>query len=754
MLAATGAHAIDIEFSGKRVKRQILALYDSRHERQPHETRIHRFAEMPLNHLGYVVAYKDVNGPLPQPWELSSYRGVLTWFLEPLADAARSAAWLDEAGATGLKHVVLGDVAPPAPIAAIPAITRILARLGLEYTDEYVDVTFRSRLAEVDAAVVGFERPLDKALPDHPMLVAMPGKARVHLAIETKGKDRRGAARGGVRPPASATSAVSAVVTTSPAGGLATQSFTTYYEPSTDRVLWTLNPFRFFRLALGDDRFPIPDTTTISGRRIYFSHIDGDGWNNQTELERYRDLQMLASEVILKEAIEPYPDLPVSIGVIGGDVDFELGGLRNARRIAREIYQLPQVEVATHSYTHPYDWQFFERYDRAREEQKIETFQRPEQPLRERMTNSLIRMAGKEPPPSLYFNKYIAGSDDLPRTYLKRPFDLNLEIQGAIKLAESFAPQGKKTRIYLWSGDTTPFEGAIRETRAAGIRNINGGDSRLDREFPSVTYVPPISRVAGKERQIYAANSNENTYTNDWTGPYYGYFMLEETLKNTDSPRRLKPFNLYYHMYSGEKTAALASVKHFLDMARRSEVVPVTASDYAAIADDFFGVEVEQVDLFTWAVRNRGALQTVRFDDAEAYAVDLSASVGVLGARRHEGALYIALDSALAEARVALRSRNSETVDSAPRSVGLEQARWRLSNQHAEDCGFRIDAQGFGPGEFVWRGAKGTAFRIIAERGGVVLFDKVERVDADGRLAFTMDLPAAEPLLVRLACHE
>ena len=31
----------------------------------------------------------------------------------------------------------------------------------------------------------------------------------------------------------------------------------------------------------------------------------------------------------------------------------------------------------------------------------------------------------------------------------------------------------------------------------------------------------------------------------------------------------------------------------------------------------FFGAEVEQVDLFAWAVTNRGALQTVRFDDAE-----------------------------------------------------------------------------------------------------------------------------------------
>ena len=76
----------------------------------------------------------------------------------------------------------------------------------------------------------------------------------------------------------------------------------------------------------------------------------------------------------------------------------------------------------------------------------------------------------------------------------------------------------------------------------------------------AVAYLPPISRPVGRERQIYSVNSNENTYTNDWTGPFNGQSMLVNTLRNTDQPRRLKGFNLYYHMYSGEKQAALKSV--------------------------------------------------------------------------------------------------------------------------------------------------------------------------------------------------
>jgi hypothetical protein len=36
------------------LKREILALYDGREEPRPDQTRIHRFAEMPLNYLGFV----------------------------------------------------------------------------------------------------------------------------------------------------------------------------------------------------------------------------------------------------------------------------------------------------------------------------------------------------------------------------------------------------------------------------------------------------------------------------------------------------------------------------------------------------------------------------------------------------------------------------------------------------------------------------------------------------------------------------
>jgi polysaccharide biosynthesis protein PelA len=463
--------------------------------------------------------------------------------------------------------------------------------------------------------------------------------------------------------------------------------------------------------------------------------------------------------VILRDAIDAYPDLPVSVGLIAGDAQPLLGGLPAAAQIAKKLFALPQVEVASHTHTHPYNWSFFERYDRAKEEQMVKSYRPPTQPIRERVTELLLKAAGKTYQNSRY-DPYIAGTDDLPRTYLKKPFDLELETRGALRFSESLAPPGKKAKLYLWSGDTTPFEGAIKATREAGARNINGGDSRLDREYPSVAYVPSISRPVGRERQIYAVNSNENTYTNEWTGPYAGQMMLEHTLRNTDSPRRLKGFDLYYHMYSGEKQASLAAIKRFLDMARDTDVIPIAASDYGAIADDYFTTEIEQVELFAWAVKSRGTMQTVRFDQADLLAVDLANSTGVIGSNRHEGSLYVTLDPAVERAVVHLQSRAAETAsiaapDARAPLVSLVHSRWRLSNLRAAPCAAAFAASGFGPGDMLMRTGGKRAVKLAIVRGGLILTEEIRWADTNGLIKISVPAMARqEPVELRFTCHE
>ena len=625
-------------------------------------------------------------------------------------------------------------------------INAVLADIGLRHSGQYVEVPFSPQVIVKDATMLEFERKLDPVMQGFPVLTAENRDVVSHLTLaSSRGPEARS----------------SVLVATSPRGGYVSDEFTFIYEANRDRVSWILNPFQFFKLAFGPERTPIPDVTTLAGQRIYFSHIDGDGWNNVSEIERYAKAGTMSSEVVLKELIEPFPDLPVTVGLIAGDVDPELGGDPNSRQIARKLFALPQVEVGSHTHTHPFTWDFFDHYKRDDEVKLIEGQQRVERRLYDRAIGGIMKLAKKEKPQTIH-QRFIAGSAEMPRSYMRRPFELDLEVEGALRAAEQLAPTGKRALVYQWSGDATPFEAAVRATREAGVRNINGGDSRYDMEFASVAYVPPIGRAIGAERQIYAVNSNENTYTNDWTGPFYAFGKLDETVRNTDGPRRLKAYNLYYHMYSGEKPAALDAVRRHLQSARIGPYTPIPASLYAAIADSFYDVEIHVLADNRWRVSKRGDLQTVRFDEAADLTIDLANSTGVLGQNRHQNALYVALDPEAEEAIVALQPLPAPSTSPSPATAAgstaqpnapmLIESRWRIAELTRPACGFTAVAEGFGEGRMIWDGIAPGNYVFAAKRGGKVLWRKDVVVDESSRLTQTIEADALSPTALELAC--
>src|ERR1700687_6447114 len=75
------------------VKREIIALYDGAQEGEADFTRIHRFAEMPLNHLGFSLRFHDIRTKLPEPAEMERSRGVLAWFVGSVPDSDAYRAW-------------------------------------------------------------------------------------------------------------------------------------------------------------------------------------------------------------------------------------------------------------------------------------------------------------------------------------------------------------------------------------------------------------------------------------------------------------------------------------------------------------------------------------------------------------------------------------------------------------------------------------------------------------------------------------
>jgi hypothetical protein len=247
---------------------------------------------------------------------------------------------------------------------------------------------------------------------------------------------------------------------------------------------------------------------------------------------------------------------------------------------------------------------------------------------------------------------------------------------------------------------------------------------------------------------VYSSESNENTYTNSWDERYFGFRYLPETLRRTESPVRVKPFDLYYHMYSGEKRPGIDAVIENLKYARTQELAPITASQYAAIVDGFHSALFTELGPRRWRVENRDGLNTVRFDHADADDVDPEASKGVVGQRHFQGSFYIALDSADPAPVIALAAPGARTTAARPYLI---ESRWQISKLWIHDAGFEFEAQGFGAGDMEWNAAPDKAWEIRVFRSSRLSETLHVAANHHGVLQFTIAGSAIDPVAVRVA---
>ncbi|MCE1225086.1 MAG: endo alpha-1,4 polygalactosaminidase [Geobacteraceae bacterium] len=363
-----------------------------------------------------------------------------------------------------------------------------------------------------------------------------------------------------------------------------------------DQARWVVNPFSLLSKSLGLEQPVAPDPTTENGVRLLLAHIDADGFESYAEWPggRYAGVEM--REKILKRY-----KIPTAVSVITGIVDEK--GLYPAQAAElqkefRETLALPWIEAATHTYSHPYYWQ-----DSAE------------------------------------------GRTMYSERYLKIPgYTLNYETEvvGSVNFINSrLLPLGKKVTLLQWSGDCTPPAEAIRLTYTAGIRNINSGDTVMTVTNPSLTAVASLGVAKEGWFQVFAPNQNENVYTNDWKGPFYGYRRVIETFRMTDAPRRLKPVNIYYHFYSASKLASLQALLDVYNWAMQQELFPIYTSAYADKVLDFNRTVVAGAGR-GWLIRNKGDLRQLRLPVTAGYP-DLAASRGVIGFSDHNDQRYIHL---------------------------------------------------------------------------------------------------------------
>ena len=277
--------------------------------------------------------------------------------------------------------------------------------------------------------------------------------------------------------------------------------------------------------------------------------------------------------------------------------------------MARAIFALPEVEVASHTFSHPFDWlraqgQAAPRPDDADDSEPVEG---------DRL--------------------------DIPGY----TYSLEREIDGSVRYIDGrLAPIGKPTRVMLWSGNALPPEEAIARADALGLANLNGDNAEEPGPVQTLAGVPSFVRPVGDRLQFYAPAQNENVYTNLWHGPYYGFRRVIDYFRFTDLPRRLKPIGIYYHFYSGTKAASVSALHEVYAWALAQETFPLWVSELVERVKGFEHAALARRLDGTWLLRDFGALRTVRLPAALGWP-DLERSPDVAGVRELPQGRYVAL---------------------------------------------------------------------------------------------------------------
>ncbi len=567
-----------------RIPRRVFALFGTQPGAGqnailwPVDSLIAKAFQMPLEWLGYEVDYHNLALEALPDRLSDEYAAILldSYIQIPAATEDRIAGWLLEQVHNGKRVLFIG-----APQFSGSNLSRVLQGLGVGGSGEPVQPVTELKFTHL-GPLMNFEMPAPVSRISF-LDLQTPANGHAHVVVEGKSKEGRPVR---YHP-----------VFTAPWGGMVLAPYIFYIRPDYEH-LWLLNPFEFLKEALQTPHWPTPDTTTRAGRRLFYSHADGDGFRNDSSAQ----IGKKSSEVLIDEILKKYP-YPFTCSIIEAEIrglvkDQDAAEEARLVKIARDLFAMPQVEAASHSYTHPFYWQDNDH------------------------TSALYTEDNLELKPGIDTSK----------------IDPEREIAGSIRYMEStLLPPGKRVEMFLWSGNCRPGPLALEICDRLGVENMNGGYVIITKKNPSLTNVSPRSLQWGDGLQIFCAHENDNIYRgllrqngNDNIPFYGGFIHALDSFKRTESPRRLKPVNIYFHWYSGDNLAALRAIKSLFDWAIAQPLHAVTAKQFARIVRDARRTELFRDMQDAWRIANYGDSTNYRIPTSQGFP-DIGASEGVAG---------------------------------------------------------------------------------------------------------------------------
>lgn len=555
------------------VPRKILLLYTNTTTASIEEraTAIANFdySAFPLEFMGFVPVLQSVDSDLPEGVLRDRYAGIITWFDVPVVkDYHRLENWLSKQIGQGMPVLFMENFGVPrdSPLLKLLQVSmnerlEKSSNMGIQYKDKSIGYE----------AMPGF-LPMD-------FFQVTAHKAKVLLRLVADGKTED-------------------AIAITPWGGYVLQPFDAVVLPN-GQSRWVVNPFEFFRQTLRLPDIPIADITTSSGRRILTFHVDGDAFISLVPWKQ----DAYSGEVMLEEIFERYR-FPITVSIIQREFELLKPYPQLQRRlegVAREMFALPWVQIASHTYSHPLQW-----------------------------------------------GKLVEGKPNTP--YLSYPdknylLSYDTEINGSTNyINRQLAPRDKKVSIMFWSGDANLQEKPLALTYQAGLKNINGMAKMFLNSSKSVMNLAAMGIRVGGYYQIFAPIPNDFQYTDDWSVPLYGFQNVIHTFELTESPDRYKPMSVYYHFYSSTDQASLRALKRVYEWVSKQESIPLLIGDYVSKVMAFnqlvIAKNLKQEN--QWLIMNNGSLREFRWPQTRGMPIVSKAS-NVTGFVAHNQDYYVHL---------------------------------------------------------------------------------------------------------------
>ncbi|MEM0514840.1 endo alpha-1,4 polygalactosaminidase [Pseudoalteromonas sp. YIC-827] len=542
------------------VRRRVLGLYDSRVNIKK-QSECHRFLATLIEYQGYVPQCIDINEPALANLDWNRYAAAMFW-LPQVSYQQRSAY-------NALLHSL--DTIPTVLIGELPEQTSLLTRLGVKQDGNYQGAL------ELKGTKLAY--PLPHAQGEQFPRYLWQGEAPNSQFTLS---DEQGLQ--GIGMAATAW------------GGLWLEPLTVQELPE-NLLRWPLEPFEHLVPLLQLASIPSADITTESGQRIVTAHIDGDGFPSRAWLPG----KPYAGASIYKNILRKSP-LPHTVSIVEAEVAKD--GLYpeltpELEAIARDIFALDNVEIASHTFSHPFFWD--------------------------------PRIEAKE---KLY-------GDALPvPDYV---LDYDREIFTSVRyINERLAPKNKQVEVYLWSGMANPTADIIAKVDQLGLYNVNGGNTYVLNNNYSIAQVTPHLNWYKGAVQVYAPVMNENLYTALWTENFSGFGRAIETFELLGEPRRLKPVSVYYHMYSGVYPASLQALENIYQWVEQHPLTPLYLSEYAHRARSLYETGLaKSIHDQAWYITSTG-VKSMRINKAQSPNAN---SQGVAGVNAGPDGNYVTLTS-------------------------------------------------------------------------------------------------------------